>query len=151
MKKFVINRNDKQYIYAEFFPDKGNSEYYIYQNENAYLMNADLFYSTYGMDKKITIMSYIKNVKSDIYINRTTDPRVKEILINLKKLEEKLKNKPLDNPSLWGYKSTLLKTINIYNEVLDKDEIIENNSYEDYIRYEEIKTLNRENKNTNVA
>ncbi len=123
VEKFVLNRKDLKYIYVERTEGNFNHvQYNVYHNiKNCQKLSDDDFYLTYGNDEIISLIEYVKAVQDDIIFENAEPNIIKKLLVELKKVETRIKMFKKSNPSLWGYKATLLSCIDLFNKVLEKN------------------------------
>lgn len=137
VQKFIINRNNLRNIYVEkLIGGFNNTQYYIYHNINSFeVLSVDDFINIYGNDEKYSLYDAMNNIEIDLLINN--DGQIETLLDNIKLLENKFKDSNEYNPSLWGYRETLLSSIDSYNNLLEKRDVIEEHDYEkDLLRLE---------------
>ena len=94
VRKFIINRNDFKYIYAEeHFIEDGIYEYHVFDENGLHIQNMDYFNWLYGSDKKITLeyfLSYVLTEMRTTYINDANIPSIYESAYEIhKKIEGK--------------------------------------------------------------
>lgn len=129
IEKFVVNRDNLKYIYGETLMGTfGDIQYRIFHNAmNEEMKSVDDFNVTYGTNPMITLYDAMEHIDSDII--EIPNEEINLLLNNVKTLKERFKIGNRYNPSLWGYKQTLLSSIDIYNKLLDQNR---NNIFEDY-------------------
>lgn len=123
VEKFVINRKDLKYIYVERTEGNFNhNQYNVYHNmKNCQKLSDNDFYLTFGDDEVLTLMEYIKGVQDDILFENVNKNIISKLLIELKKVEMRIKPFNKNNPSLWGYKATFLSCIELFNKVIEEN------------------------------
>ena len=130
VEKFIINRDNMQYMYVEaLLGNFGNKQFHVFHNTKNYeIKSPEDFSVTYGNNEYLPLYAAINNMDNDVV--EVYDRNALILLNNLKLLKEKFKNSNKWNPSLWGYRETLLSSIDSYNNILDKREKIEEYDYE---------------------
>lgn len=122
VEKFVLNRNDLQYIYVEKNINLFNDvKYLLYQDGMVReVLNEDSFSITYGNDLKCSIKSFVDFIEGDVlvygYTNETSD-----IINDLKIVKNVISTKKNDNifnPSLIGCKATFVNVIDKINDLI---------------------------------
>ncbi len=141
VEKFVINRNDLQYIYVEKNINLFNDvKYLLYQDGMVReVLNEDSFSITYGNDLKCSIKSFVDFIEGDVlvygYTNETSD-----IIKDLKIVKNVISNKRNDNifnPSLIGCKATFVKVIDKINDLIISRSNYEIDHQQEYDRLHE--------------
>lgn len=141
VEKFVINRNDLQYIYVEKNINLFNDvKYLLYQDGMVReVLSEDSFSITYGNDLKYSIKSFVDFIEGDVlvygYINETSD-----IIKDLKIVKNVISNKRNDNifnPSLIGCKATFVKVIDKINDLIISRSNYEIDHQQEYDRLHE--------------
>ena len=141
VEKFVINRNDLQYIYVEKNINLFNDvKYLLYQDGMVReVLNEDSFSITYGNDLKCSIKSFVDFIEGDVlvygYTNETSD-----IIKDLKIVKNVISNKRNDNifnPSLIGCKATCVKVIDKINDLIISRSNYEIDHQQEYDRLHE--------------
>lgn len=155
VEKFIINRDNLKYMYVEvLLGNFGNKQFHVFHNiENKEIKSPEDFSITYGNNEYLPLGQAINNMDNDVV--EITDKKTLILINNLKLLKEKFKDTNKWNPSLWGYRETLLSSIDDYNNILDQREKSEEYDYErEYDRLAENDIddlLERIRNNDNVA
>ena len=126
IKKMIINRNDLEFIYAEKQKNMmGNITYLIYhQNTKPFVYSEETFHSIYGEDKKYPLITFISSVEDRLLeLDINNDKKLSYILKGFFEVSKKINGKNYANPSLWGYKSTFITAIGLFNTLIT----VENN------------------------
>lgn len=142
IEKFVIDRNNLRYIYTEkLIGNFHNVSYHIYTNADDYVsLTSDEFYSIYGEDYKASIKEFVKYSMGDILCSKDNISDTPLLIRDLRLLEKHF-NKYNTNPSLWGYRDTLLKSIDKYNYVVENRAMLE----DEYNYADDLKKLDDDN------
>lgn len=134
--KFIMNVDNKRFIYTEKIVGRNEAYFNIYDGETFHKCNQDIYYSIFGTNEKISILDFIRYANDDILSGINFNERMLPVCKQLEYVYNGIKNKNIKNPSLWGSKATLLSAINNYNKILEerpKEELTYD--YEkDYIR-----------------
>lgn len=135
--KFIINHDDKRYIYTEKVASKGNVYFNMYDGKEFQSYNQDIFYSIFGQDEKLAIIRFLKYANEDILASPDFNQKMMPVCEQLEYVYNGIrKSKNYKNPSLWGSKSTLLSAITNYNRIISNRniDVLEHNYENDYIR-----------------
>ena len=143
LNKFIINRNNQEYFYTEKIFGYDDIQYIVCTSKGELAYTPASFYETFGTDEKMPIIKFINIAEQNIITSDTPDERAPFIIDSLDKTKERIADKSLTNPSLWGYKSTFVTAIRLYNELIaEKEKDIEQDYEEEYERL--INLLNKE-------
>ncbi len=143
VRKFIINRNDFKYIYAEeHFIEDGIYEYHVFDENGLHIQNMDYFNWLYGSDKKITLEYFLSYVLTEMRTTYINDANIPSIYESAYEIHKKIEGKNISNPSMWGYSHTLLDLLNKYNDfhikkIASAKKFLEDINYED--EYQRIK------------
>ena len=152
IKKFIINRNDLEYLYTEKHRTFLGIEFFVYDGKNVEIYSPDAFYSIFGSDSKISIAHAISLIENKLLITQTGDDEEQVIISCLNQVKTKISNKSYTNPNIINIKMSLLRAIYLFNKRLTLN-------YDDEVDYEEQfkkvyadndKILNNVNTNNNT-
>lgn len=120
ISKFVINRNHIHYFYVEKQLHSNHIEYIVNDGNNFHTLNSETFQSTFGNDKKMSIISFLEKVSIDISTTESTDIALVNVYNQTCNLEEKIRQEKeyIYNPSLVGYGHTFITILNSYNSLV---------------------------------
>lgn len=139
ISKFIINRNNLCYIYAEKRLVNNESVYYIYCDSNSYNLPSHHFHSIFGNDKKISIEDFLISAETNVVSYDLDNARFAMLYSKINKLLKEVKGKNKKNPSLWGYSYEFCNLLDEYNSFIY--ELIKKNgnvfACDDIINYEE--------------
>ena len=148
VSKFIINREDTEFLYVEKFRTHKKSDdmkYVVYSSHhNIHSYSDHIFHSVHSLDEKMSIENFAKKA-ADGLVTELYDKKKQAGYHMLTEIYDKVSNdKDKHNPNLKGVKDNLLKGLKIYNEfLLEQDNI--SIPYEDnYLLLENDKTLANE-------
>ncbi len=120
ISKFIINRNDEEYYYAEKIKDNNGIKYLVYLKSKKILaFNQHNFHDIYGVDEKLSISNFAYQASLKLISGYTYNENQKEGYDRLRKvLEKTTQDKNPKNPNLGINKTDLLNGIDIYNNEL---------------------------------
>lgn len=134
VSKFIINRDDTEFLYVEKYrinKKSNDMRYLVYSSEHDVISYSDhIFHSVHSIDEKMSIERFtrkaVNNLMTELYdVNSKTGYNLLASVYN-KVYHDKDKH----NPNIKSVKGSLLKGLKIYNEFLiDNEEL--------YIPYEE--------------
>lgn len=142
--KFIMNHDNKKYLYTEKVSSKGKIYFNIYDGKEFQSYNQDIFYSIFGENDKIAIIKFIRYASEDIVASPDFNKNMLTVCEQLEYVYNGIKkSKNIKNPSLWGSKSTLLLALNNYNKIISqrKTKEKEYNYENDYIRVNRQETV----------
>ncbi len=152
IKKMIINRNDLEFLYAEKQKDMmGNINYLVYhQNVKPVVYSEETFHSIYGEDKKYPLITFISSVEDRLLeLDISNDNKLSYILKGFFEVSKKIKGKNYANPSLWGYKSTFITALGLFNTLItvENNEQYLSNTYDYEEEYQRLikKEIKQEN------
>ena len=132
IEKFIIDRDDYEYLYAEkYVGDFNNIIYRVYEaNDSFYSFNVFEYTEIYGDFTTCTINYFLKFLKFDLK-GYTDCNEVSNLNKDIKNLLKYIPNKT--NPYLFKFKSTLISITETYNELIKDKMLIDyyNYDYED--------------------
>ena len=121
ISKFVINRNKLGFFYVEKHFNK-NKITYVYNDGNDYgEMSQETFQSTFGNDKKYSLLKFLEKVQVDLLKMIIDDNRIPKLGLDAINIEEKLKKENPHNPSLIGYSFAFIYILSTYNSLVLKN------------------------------
>lgn len=138
ISKFVINRNKVGFFYVEKHLNK-NKITYIYNDGSDFgEMSQETFHSTFGNDKKYSLLKFLEKVQIDLLKMIIDDERIPKLGLDAINIVEKLKKENLHNPSIIGYLFSFLNILSTYNSLVFKNiEAKKKNGKDIDIDYEE--------------
>lgn len=154
IKKFVINRNDLEYLYTEKHRTFLGVEFLVYNGKNLNVYSPDEFYLIFGSDLKISIYNVISLIENKLLISQTGDYEEQVIGDCLNRVKYRLNNKNYINPNMGNAKISLLRALNLFNKRLTINNYDNDFDYEDefarlclyndkYLNQNNIDTTNR--------
>lgn len=148
VSKFIINRDDTEFLYVEKYKVSKRSndmKYVIYLSKNeVYTYSDHVFHSVHSIDEKMSIERFTKNAANNL-VTDLSDKK-KELGYNLlTSVYNKVSNdKDNHNPNIKSVKDNLLRGLKIYNESLLENEEISIPYEENYILVENGASLENE-------
>ncbi len=115
ISKFIVNRNDLNYIYVEKRLISDNPIYYVYCNAKSYILPPEHFQNIYATDKKMSIGDFLIQVQTDV-IGLTGADDFALIYATSNKILKEISGKNKKNPSLGNFTYSLCNLLDKYNE-----------------------------------
>ena len=138
ISKFVINRNNIEFLYTEKIQFIDGIRFLVYEDKEPTEYYPDTFYDTYGTDPKLSVHRTISLIESDLVTHNIESDNMASLLELISSLKNRIGTKNYRNPSLGQDKISVLESIILYNKLLDQK-----HSYEeehDYLNDLEILT-----------
>lgn len=130
ISKFVINRNDMEYLYTEKERFFDGIHFFVYDDINPTEYLSDAFYETFGTDSKISVLKALSKIENDIITHNVEVNNIDSLLSDIGVLKSKVFIKDYYNPLLGQDKSKVVNTILLYNKLLDNKVIDDDYDYE---------------------
>lgn len=115
--KFVINRDDLEYIYTEKITTNYGIRFIVYQNGTIKVYHPDPFYATYGSDPKLNVYHATSNMAKKLLTSSLDTDLKREIYNKLNNILQNFDTKNIKNPNLGSSKRTLLSLYDKYNKI----------------------------------
>lgn len=132
ISKFVINRNKIGFFYIEKHLLKNEIQYVWHDGNEFGAMSQETFQSTFGNDKKYSLLKFLDKVEIDILRMGIDDNRISQLGIDAINISNKLKKDNYHNPSLIGYSFAFINVLKTYNSLVLKN--INNDNEEQEIK-----------------
>ena len=130
ISKFVINRNNIEYLYTEKEQFFDGIHFFVYEGNEPTEYYPDAFYDTFGSDLKLSVFSIISLIESDLVTHNIDTKNISSLLSTINSLKNRISSKDYRNPSLGQDKLNVIGAISLYNKLLSKKKIVEEHDYE---------------------
>lgn len=116
MTKFVINRNDNYFCYAEKLENKKEKIYRVYfDNEHIMDYSEDIFELTFELDARLTIETFVRKAESTLMYYYYGNEELTKAYEVFKRISYNMHyNKNKKNPAIPA--ETFVKALTIYNK-----------------------------------
>ena len=130
ISKFVINRNDMEYLYTEKERFFDGIHFFVYDDINPTEYLPDSFYETFGIDSKISVLKALSKIENDIITHNVETSNIDSMISDIDILKRKVALKDYSNPLLGQDKFNVINTILLYNKLLGNKVIDDDYDYE---------------------
>lgn len=135
ISKFIINRNNLNFIYVEKRLNNNNAIYYIYCDEKSFILPPEHFQSIYATDKKISIKKFLLQVQTDLI--GQTDSSLESLYNTCNNILKDINSKDIKNPSLSNNLYSLCNLLDKYNAYIYEESQKVVSEYSDVLNYED--------------
>jgi len=137
ISKFIINRNNLEFLYTEKVESFDGIQFIVYESTYPVVYYPDSFYQTFGSDPKLSIARAIDQVEINLLSEINSSKEAVYIYTNLKNVKQKLINKKYNNPNLGKERQNLINAIALYNKMeLNNYEETEHDYLDDCLKLE---------------
>lgn len=118
ISKFVINRNNLEYLYTEKIQSFDGLQFWVYNGLEPIVYYPDAFYATYGNDAKLSIANAAISMEKQLIMQSMKSDSVRYIYMVLNEIKSKINGKDYYNPNLGKSKISFLEALKAYNQFL---------------------------------